>query len=74
LRINIPLIILLISLVGCDKLTKRIENFDLFGLDQAEKAIDQQNEKIRAAREYQATHSTTVPDASPPPSDILGNY
>jgi len=70
---KIILLLLIISLASCDKLTKKVENFDLFGLDQAGGAIDKNNEKIKAARDYQKEYSTST-DNSPVETSILGNH
>ena len=65
------LAMLCLSLCSCDRIKEKAENYDLFGLEQANKGIKMQQEKIKAAREYQKGTMTLQQDAYNSPS-ILG--
>jgi hypothetical protein len=67
------LIVVAIFSAGCEKIGKKIENYDLFGLEQAQEGIQQQDEKIKAARDYQKNFSPQGTAAQNEPN-ILGNY
>ena len=60
-------------MTGCEKLGQRIENYDLFGLEQAQEGIQQQEQKIRAARDYQRSYSPESTRTQNDPN-ILGSY
>jgi len=67
------LLALLSSLLlsSCDKIEKKVENYDLFGLDAANEAAKMQQKKIDAARAYQGSMGTIRQDAYNSPN-ILG--
>ena len=56
---------------SCDKIEKKVENYDLFGLDAANEAAKMQQKKIDAARAYQGSMRTIREDAYNSPN-ILG--
>jgi hypothetical protein len=60
-----------LCLCSCDKIAEKAENYDLFGLEQANEGMKIQQEKIKAAREYQKGTMTLQQDAYNSPS-ILG--
>jgi len=70
-RTSLYLVICSVILCSCEKITKKIENYDLFGLEQANKGMQMQQEKIRAAREHQRSMRTIREDAYNSPN-ILG--
>ena len=73
MRAKITYLILCLSLLGCDQITKEIENYDLFGLDQAQEGIKESEKKIEAARAYQKKFSPKSRNSYNTPN-ILGNY
>ena len=68
----LSLVLLSITFLSCDKIGKKIENYDLFGLDQANQGIKMQEEKIKAARDYQRSMRTIREDAYDSPNILKG--
>ena len=64
-------LICVLCLSSCDKIGKKVENYDLFGLDAANEAAKMQQKKIDAARAYQGSMRTIREDAYNSPN-ILG--
>jgi len=57
--------------LSCEKIGKKVENYDLFGLERANEATKIQQEKINKAREQQRSMRTIREDAYNSPN-ILG--
>ena len=64
----LSLVLLSITFLSCDKIGQQIENYDMFGLDRANEGIKMQEQKIKAAQDYQKSMGQVRQDAYSSPN------